>query len=110
MFIVDFYAVHISFSLLRPTSLLASTDLYERASCPEHFPAKRAPLRRRECVKTIGTAFPNSSKTGTNLGGEMAIYQAGTNGVQSHSIVTFFRTFERTKLYDLLAATPLIAW
>jgi protein-S-isoprenylcysteine O-methyltransferase Ste14 len=40
----------------------------------------------------------------------MAIYQAGTNDVQSHSIVTFFRTFERTKLYDLLAATPLIAW
>jgi protein-S-isoprenylcysteine O-methyltransferase Ste14 len=40
----------------------------------------------------------------------MAVYQASTASVRSSSIVTFFRTFERTKLYDLLAATPLIAW
>jgi protein-S-isoprenylcysteine O-methyltransferase Ste14 len=40
----------------------------------------------------------------------MANYQAGTNDMQGNSIVMYFRTFERTKLYDLLAATPLIAW
>ena len=40
----------------------------------------------------------------------MAIDQAGSNDARGNSIVTFFRTFERTKLYDLLAATPLIAW
>ena len=40
----------------------------------------------------------------------MAIYQAGTNDAPGNSIVTFFQTFERTKLYDLLAATPLIVW
>ena len=40
----------------------------------------------------------------------MANYQAGTNDMQGNSIVMYFRTFERTKLYDLLTATPLIAW
>jgi protein-S-isoprenylcysteine O-methyltransferase Ste14 len=40
----------------------------------------------------------------------MAIYQAGTNDAPRNSVVTFFRTFERTELYNLLAATPLIAW
>jgi protein-S-isoprenylcysteine O-methyltransferase Ste14 len=40
----------------------------------------------------------------------MTIYQAGPNDAGGNSLVTFFRTFERTKLYDLLAATPLIAW
>jgi protein-S-isoprenylcysteine O-methyltransferase Ste14 len=40
----------------------------------------------------------------------MTIYQAGTNDAPRNSIVTFFRTFERTGLYNLLAAAPLIAW
>jgi len=40
----------------------------------------------------------------------MAIYQAGTNDAPGNSIVTFFQTFERTGLYNLLSATPLIAW
>lgn len=40
----------------------------------------------------------------------MTIYQAGPNDAGGNSLVTFFRIFERTKLYDLLAATPLIAW
>lgn len=40
----------------------------------------------------------------------MAIYQASTNDAPRNSVVTFFRTFERTGLYNLLAATPLIAW
>jgi len=40
----------------------------------------------------------------------MTIYQAGPNDAEGNSLVTFFRTFERTKLYDLMAATPLIAW
>jgi protein-S-isoprenylcysteine O-methyltransferase Ste14 len=40
----------------------------------------------------------------------MAIYQAGTNDAPGNSVVTFFRTFERTGLYNLLSATPLIAW
>ena len=39
----------------------------------------------------------------------MAIYQAGTNDAPGNSVVTFFRTFERTGLYNLLSATPLIA-
>jgi protein-S-isoprenylcysteine O-methyltransferase Ste14 len=43
-------------------------------------------------------------------GDDMTIYQAGPNDAGSNSLVTFFRTFERTKLYDLLAAMPLIAW
>ena len=38
------------------------------------------------------------------------LYQAGPNGAPSNPIVTFFRSFERTKLYDVLAASPLIAW
>lgn len=38
------------------------------------------------------------------------IDQAGTKDARGNSIATFFRTFERTKLYDLLAATPLITW
>jgi protein-S-isoprenylcysteine O-methyltransferase Ste14 len=40
----------------------------------------------------------------------MAIYQAGTNDAPGNSVVTFFQTFERTGLYNLLSATPLIAW
>ena len=40
----------------------------------------------------------------------MTIYQAGTNDALGNSIITFFRTFEQTKLYDLLTASPLIAW
>jgi protein-S-isoprenylcysteine O-methyltransferase Ste14 len=36
--------------------------------------------------------------------------KTGTNDAPGNSIVGYFRTFERTKLYDLLAATPLIAW
>jgi protein-S-isoprenylcysteine O-methyltransferase Ste14 len=40
----------------------------------------------------------------------MAIYQAGTNDAPGNSVVTFSRTFERTGLYNLLSATPLIAW
>src|SRR5450755_58470 len=43
-------------------------------------------------------------------GDDMAIYQAGTNDAPGNSVVTFFRTFERTGLYNLLSATPLIAW
>src|SRR3974390_1853087 len=38
------------------------------------------------------------------------LFQAGTNGAPGNSIVTLFRAFERTKLYDFLAASPLIAW
>jgi protein-S-isoprenylcysteine O-methyltransferase Ste14 len=52
-------------------------------------------------------AFPDSHKTGTDPRYDMATDQAGTNDARG---VTFFRTFERTKLYDLLAATPLLAW
>jgi hypothetical protein len=59
-------AAQISFYLLRPPNLLNIIDLYERASRSEHFPTKPAPLCRRECVKTIGMAFPDSSKTGTD--------------------------------------------
>jgi protein-S-isoprenylcysteine O-methyltransferase Ste14 len=40
----------------------------------------------------------------------MAIYQAITNNAPRNSLVPFFRTFERTGLYNLLAATPLITW
>ncbi|MGO9594348.1 MAG: hypothetical protein ACLPZ0_11715 [Steroidobacteraceae bacterium] len=40
----------------------------------------------------------------------MAIYQGSTNDAPCNSVVTSFRTFERTGLYNLLAATPLIAW
>jgi len=40
----------------------------------------------------------------------MAIYQVGTNDAPGNSVAGLFRTFERTKLYDLLAAAPLIAW
>jgi protein-S-isoprenylcysteine O-methyltransferase Ste14 len=39
-----------------------------------------------------------------------ALFQAESNGPPGNSIVTFFRAFERTKLYDFLAASPLIAW
>jgi protein-S-isoprenylcysteine O-methyltransferase Ste14 len=92
---------------------LEGANLRERTSRPEHFSAKRAPLWRRDCVKTTGTAaveFPDSSKTGTDPGGDMMIDQAGTNNARSNSVTAFFRAFERTKLYDFLAATPLIAW
>ena len=65
---------------------------------------------RGEYVRTIDTASPYSSKTGTDPAYDMAIYQASTNDAPRNSIVTFFRTFERTGLYNFLAATPLIAW
>jgi hypothetical protein len=39
-------AIHISFYLLRPPNLLNNNNLYKRASRPEHFLAKRAPLCR----------------------------------------------------------------
>jgi len=42
--------------------------------------------------------------------GNMTIYRAATNDAPGKSIVAFFHTFERTKLYDLLAGSPLIAW
>ena len=48
--------------------------------------------------------------TGSDRGANVTIFQAGTNDVRKNSLVSFFRTFERTKLYDLLAAMPLIAW
>jgi protein-S-isoprenylcysteine O-methyltransferase Ste14 len=48
--------------------------------------------------------------TRSDRGANVTIFQAGTNDVRKNSLVNFFRTFERTKLYDLLAATPLIAW
>ena len=35
----------------------------------------------------------------------MTIYQAGPNDVRKNPLVNFVRTFERTKLYDLLAAS-----
>ena len=38
------------------------------------------------------------------------MYQSATSGARAKSLLTFFRTFERTKLYDLLAAAPLIGW
>jgi hypothetical protein len=44
-------AIRISFYLLRSSNLLNNNDLYERASRPEQFPAKRAPLCRYECIK-----------------------------------------------------------
>ena len=40
----------------------------------------------------------------------MTIYQTATNRARYHALITGFRAFEQTKLYDLLAATPLIAW
>jgi protein-S-isoprenylcysteine O-methyltransferase Ste14 len=40
----------------------------------------------------------------------MTIYQTATNGPRYNALVTGFRAFEQTKLYDLLAAAPLIAW
>ncbi|MGP0090656.1 MAG: methyltransferase family protein [Xanthobacteraceae bacterium] len=40
----------------------------------------------------------------------MAIYRERTDDTPGNSVVTFFQTFERTKLYDLLAAAPLVAW
>src|ERR1022692_2188293 len=48
--------------------------------------------------------------TGSDRGANVTIFQAGTNDVRKNPLVSFFRTFERTKLYDLLAAMPLIAW
>ena len=47
---------------------------------------------------------------GSQSRGDVVIYQASTNDAQRNSIVTFFQTFERTKLYDFLTASPLIAW
>jgi protein-S-isoprenylcysteine O-methyltransferase Ste14 len=40
----------------------------------------------------------------------MTIYQLAISGARARSILTFFRTFERTKLYDLLTAAPLVGW
>ena len=40
----------------------------------------------------------------------MTIWQGDMTAARAYSIVASFRAFERTKLYDLLAATPLIAW
>jgi protein-S-isoprenylcysteine O-methyltransferase Ste14 len=40
----------------------------------------------------------------------MTIYQAAMDDARVNSVVTFFRAFEQTKLYDLLAAMPLIGW
>src|SRR5450759_4888095 len=53
---------------------------------------------------------PRFEQNGNRSGYDMAIYQAGKNDAPGNSVVTFFRTFERTELYNLLAATPLIAW
>jgi hypothetical protein len=55
-------------------------------------------------------AVENASRYGKRSGVNVTIYQVDTNDVRSNSLVNFLRTFERTKLYDLLAATPLIAW
>lgn len=43
-------------------------------------------------------------------GVNVTIYQADPNDVRKKPLVSFLRAFERTKLYDLLAAAPLIAW
>jgi protein-S-isoprenylcysteine O-methyltransferase Ste14 len=40
----------------------------------------------------------------------MTIYQADPNDAPGNFAITFFRRFERTELYNFLAATPLIAW
>ncbi|HYA06178.1 MAG TPA: hypothetical protein VEF90_09840, partial [Xanthobacteraceae bacterium] len=40
----------------------------------------------------------------------MTFFQAASRDAGASSIVTRFNAFERTKLYDLLAASPLIAW
>ena len=40
----------------------------------------------------------------------MTIYQAEPQAARGHSIVASFQAFQRTRLYDLLAAMPLIAW
>lgn len=40
----------------------------------------------------------------------MAIYQTDTNDVPANSFLAFFRTIERTKLYDLLTCAPLVIW
>src|ERR1019366_5419604 len=55
-------------------------------------------------------AVTNASRYGKRSGVNVTIYQVDTNDVRSNSLVNFLRTFERTKLYDLLAASPLIAW
>ena len=55
-------------------------------------------------------AVTNASRYGKRSGVNVTIYQVDTNDVRSNSLVNFLRTFERTKLYDLLAALPLIAW
>jgi protein-S-isoprenylcysteine O-methyltransferase Ste14 len=40
----------------------------------------------------------------------MSFYQSVMSGASGASAIAFFRKFERTKLYDFLAASPLIAW
>jgi len=40
----------------------------------------------------------------------MTFFQAAPSDAGASSIITRLREFERTKLYDLLAASPLIAW
>ncbi len=52
-------------------------------------------LPTRDAVKTIIMAFPDLSKSGTDPGADMTIYQAGTNDAPRNSIVIFFRTFIR---------------
>jgi protein-S-isoprenylcysteine O-methyltransferase Ste14 len=53
---------------------------------------------------------PRFEQNGKRSGANVTIYQADMNEVRSNFLVNFLRTFERTKLYDLLAASPLIAW
>ncbi len=57
-----------------------------------------------------GFADANASRHGKQSGVTVTIYQPDPNAVRKNTPVTFLRTFERTKLYDLLAAAPLIAW
>lgn len=40
----------------------------------------------------------------------MTIDHVAANNVRISAVAAYFRTFERTKLYDLLAGAPLVAW
>jgi protein-S-isoprenylcysteine O-methyltransferase Ste14 len=40
----------------------------------------------------------------------VTVFQADPNDVRKRPFVGYLRTFERTKLYDLLAGAPLVAW
>ena len=55
-------------------------------------------------------AVANASRYGKRSGVNVTIHQVDTNDVRNNSLVNFLRTFEQTKLYDFLAALPLIAW